>query len=205
MADTATPHNGIIIRTGANDSAGFPQMVLDALATINSKPVGASLLAGISAEIAKVKFGYLVCIMPKSSTKHSFGPLIRWRTYEQGSVTMSTSDANSCNGIGAPSVIKWDPKTTETPDGARPPWVALAHELIHCYHNLRGTSHLIATATSSTDDEKKLDEMRVVGLRGYEMEPICENRIRKEHGVALRVSYYGKCSKDEGRPDKTLF
>jgi len=205
MPDTATAFNGIIVRTKATDSKAFVQHVTDALAKINSKPVGQQLLAGISAEIGKLKFGYLVCVMPKASVKNSFGPLIRWRTYEKGSVTLTSDENNACNGVGSVSGIRWDPKSTDTPDGARPPWVGLAHELIHCYHNLRGTSHLLGQGTMSTEDMKKLDEMRVVGLRGYEMEPICENRIRREHGIALRKSYHGRCSKAEGAPDKSLF
>jgi hypothetical protein len=41
-----------------------------------------------------------------------------------------------------------------------------------------------------------------VGLRGYEDAPISENRIRREHGIAYRSSYSGKCSREEGSPDE---
>jgi len=46
--------------------------------------------------------------------------------------------------------------------------------------------------------------MRVTGLKGFEQEPISENRIRGEHGIAYRVSYHGKCSALEGAPDAAL-
>jgi len=199
MADTQTAYAGIIIRTKNTDSKAFVQLVNAALAKIDSKPVGKALLAGIVAQQAKAKFGYTVCIMPKESVKHSFGPLIRWRTYEGGSVTKSGNDQSSSDGTGAISSIKWDPKNTDTPDGARPPFIALAHELIHCLYNLAGTSNLI-----NGDVGKKQDEMRVTGLRGFEQEAISENKIRGEHGIAYRVSYHGKCSALEGSPDEAL-
>lgn len=200
MPDTATAYAGIIIRTKASDSKLFVGKVQTALAKINSKPVGHQLLAAIVAEIGKVAFGYTVCIMPKGSVKNSFGPLIRWRTYERGAITKAASDQNAADGTGAVSSIKWDPQHTKTPDGTRPPFIALAHELIHCMYNLQGTSHLLAG-----EDGKKLDEMRVTGLKGYEGEVISENRIRQEHNIAYRNSYEGKCSRAEGAPDVSLF
>lgn len=200
MADTQTQWPGIIIRTKATDSKAFVGLVNAALTKIDSQPVGRALLAAIAAEIGKVKFGYTVCIQPKESVKNSFGPLIRWRTYEKGSVTKAASDQNAADGTGAVSSIKWDPKNCDTPDGSRPPFIGLAHELIHCMYNLQGTSHLLAG-----DDGKKLDEMRVTGLKGYEQEAISENRIRREHGVRYRCSYHGKCSFEEGAPDTSLF
>src|SRR5262245_48246785 len=48
---------------------------------------------------------------------------------------------------------------------------------------------------------KDADEMKVVGLRGYEQEPITENRIRAEHGLPYRNSYAGRCSAVDGTPD----
>ncbi|MBL8896032.1 MAG: hypothetical protein JNM84_00310 [Planctomycetes bacterium] len=198
MTDTQTPYDGIIVRTKAGDSNKFDAKVIAALNTLYSKPVGRALLDAIVGMANKKKFGYTVCIMPKESVKKSFGPLIRWRTYEAGSVTRAASDAAASDAaLGAVSSIKWDPIHTKTPDGSRPPFVALAHELIHCYHNLRGTSTL-----TGGEQKKVEDEMRVTGLRGFEQEPISENRIRKEHNVAYRTSYFGKCSADEGSPDQ---
>lgn len=200
MPDTKTAWPGIIIRTSLADSKLFDGLVIEALNKIDSKPVGKQLLATITAEIAKEKYGYLVCIKPKKSIKDHLGPLIRWRTYDAGSVTKSASDQNASDGTGTVSGITWDPKNHETPDGSRPPYIGLSHELIHCMYNLLGTSQLI-----SGQDAITLDEMRVTGLRGYEQAPISENRIRREHGVALRVSYVGRCSKQDGSPNKDSF
>jgi len=200
MPDTQTQWDGIIIRTKATDSNAFVGLVQAALNKIYSKPVGKNLIDAIVADAGKRKFGYTVCIMPKASRKNSFGPLIRWRTYEKGSVTRVGSEQAASDGTGAVSSIQWDPETKDTPDGARPPFIALAHELIHCMHNLKGTSHLIGG-----DDEKKRDEMMVTGLRGYEQEPISENRIRAEHNVVYRNSYHGKCSYADGSVDANAF
>jgi hypothetical protein len=198
MPDTQTPFDGIIVRTKATDSKSFATKVIAALNTIYSKPVGKALLDGIVSMIDKQKFGYTVCIMPKESVKKSFGPLIRWRTYERGSVTKAASDAAASDPtLGAVSSIKWDPIHNKTPDGSRPPYIGLAHELIHCYHNLRGSSTLVGGA-----ERVKEDEMRVTGLRGFEQEPISENRIRAEHNLPYRSSYHGKCSAAEGSPDE---
>jgi hypothetical protein len=200
MPDTPTHWAGIIIRTKATDSKAFVGLVQAALAKIDSKPVGRQLLTNIANEIGKAKFGYSVCIMPKESVKKSFGPAIRWRTYAKGSVTRAGADDKASDGSGINSAIKWDPKSEDTPDGTRPPFIGLAHELIHCMFNLQGTSIL----TSGSDGLKR-DEMRTTGLQGFENEPISENRIRQEQGIAYRCSYFGKCSKLEGTPDATLF
>lgn len=199
MPDTHTRFDGIIIRTRETDSKSFVQKVIAALETIYSKPVGKKLLNEIVARVGKQKFGYTVCIMPQTSVKQSFG-LIRWRKYEKGSVTITGSDSDaSTPGVGAVSCIRWDPVHYNTPDGSRPPFIGLAHELIHCYHNLRGTSTLVRG-----EEGKKEDEMRVVGLRGYENEPISENLIRREHQLPYRTSYYQRCSAQDGAPDVQL-
>jgi hypothetical protein len=115
-------------------------------------------------------------------------------------VTKAASDQNAADGTGAVSSISWDPKNEATPDGSRPPYIGLAHELIHSLYNLLGTSHLLAG-----EDGKTLDEMRVTGLKGYEGMAISENRIRKEHGITYRSSYSGPCSAADGKPDKAAF
>ena len=89
MPDLVTPYAGIIIctRDGGADSDKFPQKVLDALRTINSTTTGQRLLTAIAGRHSQAQFGnasagrlaFTVCIMPKTSIKHSklFGS-IRW-------------------------------------------------------------------------------------------------------------------------------
>lgn len=199
MPEKNTKWAGVTITTRPTDSKLFVGLVETALDKIYSKPVGKSLLDAIAAEVGKAgRGGYTVTIYPKDSVKETFGPF-RWRVYQTGSVTKTGSELNATNGTGSISIIRWDPKANATPDGARPPFIALAHELIHCMHNLKGTSHLLTIA------EKKIDEMMVTGLRGYEQEPISENRIRGEHGIAYRNSYGDVCSYAEGKVDKNAF
>jgi hypothetical protein len=221
----ATTFDGIVARTrdGA-DSNKFSRKVQEALDKINSKPVGQQLLNEIVSLAGQVKFaasranlGYAVGITPRASVKQStlFGN-IRWRNYQPGgSVTFAINEVNaSTPGEGSVSVITWDPASNSTPDGSRPPFIGLAHELIHAWHNLGGGS-LISTSQGTMGEPfsgagggieaaKNVDEMRVVGLQGWEKEPITENRIRAEHGLPYRNSYEGRCSAQDGTPDETL-
>ncbi len=151
--------------------------------------------------------------MPKRSIKQStLLGRIRWRNYEPGSVTNASNEARaSTPNHGSVSAIRWDPVHTSTPDGSRPPFIALAHELIHAWRNLCGNSYLsagrgtlAAKFTGGGEATKNADEMKVVGLRGFEQEPITENRIRAEHGLPYRNSYTGRCSAAEGTPNAGL-
>lgn len=81
MPDTPTAWAGIIVRTAGTDSKLFDGLVVAALAKIASKPVGNQLLTDIAAQVAKVKFGFTVCIKPKALIKQTFGPFIQWRVY----------------------------------------------------------------------------------------------------------------------------
>jgi hypothetical protein len=70
--------------------------------------------------------------------------------------------------------------------GQRPPYIGLAHELIHAWHNAYGTKK------QEYDDEENF----TVGLAGYMLpDPaanpatITENMIRLEHGFPIRHKY----------------
>ena len=58
------------------------------------------------------------------------------------SASSSGQPANPASAAKAriPSAIKWNPQQTVTPDGKRPPFIGLAHEMIHARHNLKGES-----------------------------------------------------------------
>ena len=60
-----------------------------------------------------------------------------------------------------------------------PPFVALAHELVHALHTLSGDQHPVLL----------IEEARTVGAGRYANTRISENAIRREHHVALR-NYY---------------
>lgn len=200
MASVDTDWDGIVIVIDASTSSHFVGLVNSALAKIASKPVGKALLDGIEAKSAisytsaGVKFS--VKILPQKSEKKSF--LFKsWRVYQKGSVTFAMSDTKACDSTGVASAVKWDPQNKNAPDGARPPFIGLAHELIHCYYNLHGGSLHNKTG-------KDQDEAQVVGLSGYEQNPISENRIRAEHNVPYRKQYNGQCEGAIWIPDENL-
>jgi hypothetical protein len=83
--------------------------------------------------------------------------------------------------VGSPSSIRWNPNQFSTPDGHRPPFIGLAHELIHALRNLRGDTPVMVE-----DDERD-----VTGLRLSQGNAITENAIRADHGIAPRTRYSG--------------
>jgi hypothetical protein len=83
--------------------------------------------------------------------------------------------------VGSPSSIRWNPNQYNTPDGHRPPFIGLAHELIHALRNLRG----------ETPEMVEDDEHDVTGLRRSQGNAITENAIRSDHGIAPRTRYSG--------------
>ncbi len=60
--------------------------------------------------------------------------------------------------FGTAMAIMWNPSIINTPHGPRPPFIALAHQLIHAWHNLMG----------DTLSEDRWKEMATVGLFQYE-------------------------------------
>lgn len=67
-----------------------------------------------------------------------------------------------------------------------PPFVALAHELVHALHSLSGD---FIKAYSWTTDGALIEEARTVGIGPYKGQTISENRVRKEHNLPLRTYY----------------
>jgi hypothetical protein len=182
------------------DSDKFVGKVKDALKTIYKKPVGKEMIDTIVANAHKGKDGVTVLICAKKSLKVlTHGGLFSKRTYERGSSTNANLQASSTVGVGSRSTIQWDPVHNSTPDGSRPPYIALAHELVHAYHNIRGTARAIKVG--DVDGDRTTDEALTVGLRGFEHVGVSENRIRREHGIPYRVSYSGYCSAQEFSPN----
>jgi hypothetical protein len=98
-------------------------------------------------------------------------------------------------GRGIGSAVLWNGLPTITlTDGTvqnRPPWIGMAHELIHAYYNATATQ----LAEVDNDDSARgplttvLGEYMCVGLGPWANAPISENRIRAEAGVPPRVMY----------------
>jgi Effector protein len=99
-----------------------------------------------------------------------------------------TRGANNChasqdtiageNGTGSVATVYFSNAKRVLGSGlAAPPFIGLAHELVHALHSLQGTK------------AKAEEEMKTVGLGKYVNEAICENTIRAEHKLMLRKTY----------------
>ncbi len=60
------------------------------------------------------------------------------------------------------------------------PHIAMAHELIHCWHTLNGLSN----------PNMKQEEYQTVGIKGFDSLPVTENKLRYEAGLPLRTKYF---------------
>lgn len=185
MANTDSSWNaqfpGIIIRNDSSKNPTFVLTVTEQLNKIASKPIGRLLLTEIANKMIAMPHGWKVVIIRAANTVDITNPEIgkRWHA---GNVTLGTDMSKAyTGGTGTTSAIKYNPNVYVTPDGTRPPYIGLAHELIHAHHNLYGTSM----------NNKHEDEYRVVGMGDYEGEPITENKIRGEHDLEGRTSYLG--------------
>ena len=92
-------------------------------------------------------------------------------------------------GSGSAAIVGFNHKDNGI-DG-RPTFIALAHELVHAHHYLhgmcyRGIADMIMDGGNTGIME---EEMRTVGFGRYSDEVPSENKVREEHGVALRASY----------------
>jgi hypothetical protein len=98
-------------------------------------------------------------------------------------------------GIGSSSVAEYNPDADL--EYARmvglptPTFVALAHELIHCWHHLSGTYRLGAGANLDAQWAAGYlqEEAYTVGLGPYAGTRLCENTIRSEWNLKQRTYY----------------
>lgn len=93
-------------------------------------------------------------------------------------------------GRGTGSVIHYghnlEGKYTRACGLSTPAFIALAHELVHALHSLSGD---FLKPYSWADDGALIEEARTVGIGPFAKTRICENTIRKEHGLPLRTYY----------------
>lgn len=177
MALHDTHYAHIKVRIDEVTNPMYVAMVNEALDKIYSKPVGKRLIDGIT-NSGEAKFGYKVCIQrPDMRVMELNGE----KMVGAGNLAVRVNEEKACNGEGTQTAIKYNHNTIKTPDGSRPNFIGLAHELVHALHNLNGD------ASADTTDE----EHRTVGIGIYINEDICENSIRGEHNVPRRMAYSG--------------
>ncbi|HWF00679.1 MAG TPA: M91 family zinc metallopeptidase [Caulobacteraceae bacterium] len=151
----------------------FGDTVREALAKIASEPKGLQLLQEIQANAPTfAPWGGSVKI-------YRAALLIE----QGGSKAAAVQEEAAKSGIGSASGVAWNSNVFAIPgQGPRPPFVGLAHELIHAWHNAKGTKK------ASYEDEENF----TVGLGAYMLPTpgaITENMIRLEHGVPIRHRY----------------
>lgn len=190
--DTQTLYPGIIIRmSNQADSVMFPSLVNDALAQIAKTSTGLKLLTGIAGNVSKSQFGYTVCIQRADMT-YDADCATKWRGTNIA-VRGGKDPEKSATTPGSSSVtaIKYNANMIDTPDGNRPSWVGLAHELIHAHYNLKGEGFPEGQKQMNVKGQVEKEEMATVGLGPGPHRDITENKIREEAKIPLRSTYGG--------------
>lgn len=195
MTVTPSAYPGISIGTLVNPG-NFAAVVNAALREIASRPIGRMLLSSIeldgpappaAANGAKVT----ICDAARDAR--------RWHN-----VSIRFSETHACwqapqgaqgaptEGPGTFTRIYWNADLRQTPDGVRPPFIGLAHELIHARRNLLGIGYL----NDSRTEERHTVGLSLLGSPGgitqndrRRLGPISENDIRAEHGIDFRRQY----------------
>jgi hypothetical protein len=108
-------------------------------------------------------------------------------------------------GPGTGAWVVWDPDSksvcTDLPDEKRaawmdrPPWIALAHELIHGWRLVTGRC-----VFKPGPIEDYHEEAMTVGLPPYDQCRFTENRLRHLKGLPLRTYYAEKTQNQSNRP-----
>jgi hypothetical protein len=174
--DHQTQYQGIIIRLrDASESVHFPAIVDEALRMIASKPVGKQLLENIAGLSGRAKFGYTVCISRPSDMRIINGNWCMANRAVRGDEAKAMKADE-----GSVTAIYFNANIISTPDGDRPTFIGLAHELIHAYYNLKGEAL-----------RGPNEELATVGIGTGPQRTINENAIRAEHGLPLRSKYTG--------------
>jgi hypothetical protein len=207
---------GIFLDYDTGTNTFFGVNVNDYLTKINSKSVGKALLTALGTGGAPNNPAYNVLIKPmaqagldamyidKRFTKAELrSPTVktlednktkRWEGLKMGGGVGSGAQAEDWtgaeNGTGSTSVVVWNSSQTVFQDKIMiPHFILLAHELIHCLHNLLGTNKGGTKITVGSESIKH-EEVYCVGLGDYAGDAITENAIRAQWaGVPNRNTY----------------
>ncbi|MDB5312273.1 MAG: Effector protein [Gemmataceae bacterium] len=191
-------HPGIYVE----NSAPFFSQTCAALNSIRTKDVGKNLLKLIShncryyTEAGTGQTGETdryVVIIP---TVGDAGNTENTRHVARELATIHPSDlVQIVVGKGSGSSVSFHSTRTTigTPPNqlVRPPFIGLAHELIHSLHALTGDLLKPYDSDWSSTGGAAHEEARTVGLGMYSSEFFCENAIRAEHGLTRRTNYGG--------------
>lgn len=185
-------HTGIMI----DGSKAFFHATSADLNKLKTKPIGKDLLDLISKRCqgigTKVKNGQVVISnargsLTKAAEETAANPNDMSKIFRSGKKIPGTPIQIA--GHGTASAAYYNPAAgveyTNLVGIQTPPYIALAHELCHCYHFLNGDLR-------DHDDEDTtmlLEEARTVGAGVFVGTRISENAIRKEWNLPLRTYY----------------
>ncbi|MFJ5220695.1 M91 family zinc metallopeptidase, partial [Streptomyces sp. NPDC088354] len=182
LREEATAFPGIFVRWDPNVDPTFLKTVNEQLLLLAGQPVGRALLESIGSsrtrsglsnwQQAKVKIERV-----GAGTVIGDGP--RFAAHTGNATRPINAQWASDTQRGTLSLLQYNPNAWETADGLRPPFIGLAHELIHVQRNLHGLS------VENTAE----DEAQVVGLENFAGLEFTENKIRAEHGLSPRQAY----------------
>jgi hypothetical protein len=114
---------------------------------------------------------------------------------KEDNITHSNSIPDSeTPGRGSATNIRWNSSQILIPLTGKhvPPFIGLAHELIHAYHHLYGlkkTTEKKWMHEAGIEMTTQEEEWYTTGIKGYEEEEITENKIRDEWKIELRTDY----------------
>jgi hypothetical protein len=213
---SGVPRRASVVRTEAPgigvDSRGgevFRRQVLSALQKLRAAPTGRAVLD----QVASIHAMYPekgVVITPTSGPTATLGT---WRepasafplkNFMATAVARPTGDAFMPFAAGPgvdTAVVLFNPGQgrdyahdpdmgTRTPDLAH---VDLGHELVHANRFLHGAAYSVPMGDSTVDRNTPAaeEELRTTGVGPWRDEPISENAMRRELGLAERLSYVG--------------
>lgn len=191
----------------------FKGVVVEALNTIATKPVGRKLLTELGRlatgtkkvviEYGKLSTAAPLAIIDNASRKkvqpklgddqYDLQKMMEVKELIGKFVDDGHGGKDFVNAAGTGAVVTYNHE--DVGDG-RPKFIALAHELVHAYHYMSGSCARAANGGIQHQGNSGLmeEEMRTVGFGAYKDEELCENAIRAEHKVPLRASYSNEAS-----------
>ncbi|NIG12913.1 hypothetical protein F3J37_01665 [Pantoea sp. Al-1710] len=187
-----------------------------ALTKIKSKPVGRQLLKeisdlskngrSISVNVSETFRSQSIPILTKSQLK-KYGIEESYSTESNiKAQQISAKKGFMRKGEGVSSIVDFDPsyfvKVTlsghhQSEINEELAFTTLAHELIHSYRFLKGTSFNTSGGVESL--ETKREERRVIGTGEFANAKISENAIRREHGLTERTKHQTELSYEQER------
>jgi len=155
------------------------------------------LLIKVNQNINTGHFGFLT-----ESQITTFGLPIDYNDPDHKSAVkmFSHRKVNGENGLGTNVLVSYNPNETVAIDVDGYPInmndglhavAMLAHELVHAYHIMNGTSlYSKPNDVWFRDKGQRLEEERATGIGEFRMEPFSENSVRRELGFPIRASYF---------------